>query len=419
MIQAIAESLVAVWQTRYASMKFVRNLLIVAVFTCLWLSGVVSAVDFENFTGSISKTRLTNNPSSAGNIDRNHFEFRVHSFSTEWKSTAYLERMVSSVGGDDDVVVNDTLLVDEVEFTKGNLNYLQFAYVHAFEFIGVGMEFENTEQNFENSILFNAKGNTSRDVGATLYNLERTYNVIIGLPLNDLNIGLRYGNRELVNEYDFRQKDGRLFTVFDGSVVDAYKVESTSSFAELGIQVVQPIPHLDWGLVYRPAVEATAKFSGVNRDNFQDFTYSYPGRTLVGFSYLMELSDWFAIQLSADGGVLSLTKRTFNDDSSKDGSETAGLLRFLISPIIDISVGANQTTLANYRFETTTATIQLPLFESTFKMGVKSYNVFREEELLTNVTYPTFSINFQYGPRVRKGLRVPPKLQKIRFIDRL
>ncbi|MBF0279232.1 MAG: hypothetical protein HQM13_15650 [SAR324 cluster bacterium] len=392
----------------------------------------------------MSNTRVTINPATVGLVDRFHFQYGVLGNTDASTKATKTERELSTFVDqftlnreEASVLAPDGLTeVSGIEYEEARLSIFNMLFVWPFDEFSLGVSIDNQRQIYGNGSFLDLNGDpltgTENETGASESFDYDTFSYLAGIAFKPFSLGIRYNirtfnhNIKFLNPFALINQTNPLSPAnFIGSI----DILGTAEYVYLDYGILFPnfLPKLDIGLTYRPSTTGTLKF---DQNGLKDLppgavykkrNFTEPALMLVGFGYIFELGGT-ALQLLGDLGSYSETDENAAGESGSNGNRAGGLIRFVWSPLIDISYGVQEETLAGLTYQNISTSLQFPIpFIDGYnlKLGTRTIKLTSEGSTIIDVTFATFSFNLQFGERRGRALEVPPKTKEIRFIDRL
>ncbi|MCP4753817.1 MAG: hypothetical protein GY866_23280 [Proteobacteria bacterium] len=418
--------------------------------------------------GTVSKSKVTQNPAGAAVIDRILFDFTAFDYEAG-NRYSLLGGQIRDYGRPGDAYFgassNSFYRISSVSYESGRVTgmHVDLAYPTAFFTFGVGLDnrWENYEKgrfvtDYDINTSVNMDGSAVSDVEAS-YN-RRTTSYFLAVPLPGFSFGFRQNRREV--NYKVENLDGIYLEqrepigIYGSSWADpiysGVGISGTSSYqyGEYGLManILGFNPRLDAGYLYRPPVEAVMEFdpSVLGQDIYNGSSGYY---TLQKMPFTEPGLKLTTINLEFGGGSIALQGITeWGDFTEVENSlpskirpgiskrnrayDVMGfLVRFAYSGIFEIAYGSRSQEIAGSLTELITYVLKLPIpligKKLLLTIGRQDIRVKDDNDVLVAESASwSFSTEMKFGKPVKgpgrkrttvTGRSLPPKTKELPY----
>ncbi|MBF0350501.1 MAG: hypothetical protein HQM11_05690 [SAR324 cluster bacterium] len=406
------------------------------ILTVLIITGMVHPVigaGLKEFTGGVSNNTMTINPASVSAVDQVHTQYEVISFNTDnLQKTTPLAETVYNTGqfnhAEGSVIIPGTggSIGFEQTVTLEQYTYQSKQSGSVYDYFNNGEVVYSSQS--QSDLDFNTDISTFTTSAVLGYPfLDKMY---VGVKLNrrlvDMKYQLKYSNTSIQwNNYASEENIGG---------TREYSITADYTFDEYGVLFPYLFSTFGMGLFYRPIVEIKADLNQI--DTFHQYNESgglnfskpendtleikEPSLTILGFAYTFDLGNWGVVQLMRDFGVFSDTENSFQGIRKGDGMD-GGLIRILMPPLVDLYYGTQTKDVGEYKVTKITSNLTFPVWDlGVVSLGLQTVTVLgADATVLSEVTYPTISMDLKFGSPRKRNWSPEPKSEKIPFFRQL
>ncbi|MBF0286538.1 MAG: hypothetical protein HQM14_01855 [SAR324 cluster bacterium] len=358
----------------------------------IFVSANIRAADLEDFVGGVSSARITTNPASVGLINSFHIQYDGAQYDAP-----------DSTG---------QTFVSDSEYETGVVTQGSLIFAMPIEdWFSVGISFSGQFERYDSEVTLveEIKRNSKEKI------TRLTSGFLIGMPFDLFTIGASFNRHDIVTE-----KEVKFFNVTTDEADSKFKGSAVLNSVDYGIIIPNIFDIIDFGVTYIPSKEGIIEYDIKKGSTKIEATEEFeePGQVIYGIGYSYDLESSI-FQFLGDVGSITQVKKNFLGEAGDGGNTKGGLIRYAYPPLLDISYGIREEELASLTIRTETASLQLPIYIGTIKIGTQRILLLDDEGTVADITIPKFSFNVQFGERVGRALELKPKTKKITFIDRL
>ncbi len=379
-----------------------------------FLHGAAGAADLEDFSAGFGEHRITINPASVALLEQIHFQYRFGQYAGGNELSAFTDQ--AKVNGQSALVLTEeNATISGVRYDDGETDQFRGVIAWPLASFAVGVVAEGSTENYENgTLLDNNREELASETSAPDSEIieANTVSVLLGLPLDQLFVGLRVGRTTIEHKVSRFESFQLGEASSDSSDLFTTDINGSAEYTvmEFGAFLPELFSFLDLGVVYRPAAQATMTLSGFESNlssnkEFADFEFEDPAFFQIGGGVRFDFGDSGVFQFAYDAGSQTAVDTGATGSSVEAGTLSGFLLRYGLPGLFDVSFGVQNQTIDPLTWNTNTVSVRFPVWEEFhIKVGVRQVKLSNDKgDNLAEASFLLISFDAQFGepePRI-------------------